>query len=124
MSPLRNDKLEKRSTASLSDKVSATSDVESTDPVVLELHPEDVLLGRGAQMFSYPGNLRFRDLVTAKKLEYSSSSRHHVKQKIARDIVDEIGRRNGRFLRKLDLPLDHNGLPTETAVWDCAGYCG
>lgn len=79
--------------------------------------PNDILLGRGAPIINYEGNVRFRALVSTRKLEYVGSGRHQVKDGIAKSIIDEIGRRKGRFLRRVD---NSNVASTEaSSATDC-----
>lgn len=70
--------------------------------VITKLTQNDILLGRGAPIINYEGNVRFRALVSTRKTEYNSTGRHQIKDEIARQIVMEVKRRNGRFLRKLE----------------------
>jgi len=69
---------------------------------VSELNDDDVLLGRGAPIVNNPGNLRFRALILADKERYISTSRHVIKEEIARKILNTVAERGGRFLRKLE----------------------
>ena len=70
--------------------------------VITKLTQNDILFGRGAPIINYEGNVRFRALVSTRKKEYNSTGRHQIKDEIARQIVMEVKRRNGRFLRKLE----------------------
>jgi hypothetical protein len=69
--------------------------------VVTQLEPNDVLMGRGAPVANYAGNVLFRQLVSTRKLDYGMAGRHAAKQVIARQVYAEIGKREGRFLSKL-----------------------
>jgi hypothetical protein len=64
--------------------------------------PNDILLGRGAPVINYEGNIRFRALVSSRKREYIGSGRHQVKDTVAKSIIDEIEKRGGRFLRRVE----------------------
>lgn len=68
---------------------------------VLEVMPDDVLLGRGSGPNDHVGNIKFRDLVHERKSEYLSTNHRQTKAMIAKDIVDQVYARGGRFLKKL-----------------------
>jgi hypothetical protein len=68
-----------------------------------EITRNDVLLGRGAAMDRFEGNIQFRTHICARKDEYSSSQG---KALIAQQIVETIKANHGRFLRKIKLPDD------------------
>jgi hypothetical protein len=86
---------------------------------VTELRPNDVLMGRGAPIINYEGNVRFRDLVRTRKADYVHTTRHQVKDEIARDILQEIKRREGHFLRRIDSEseLRRLGISETTKAW-------
>jgi hypothetical protein len=86
--------------------------------LVTNLNPNDILLGRGAPLAYYEGNVRFRELVGTRKSEYMTSGRHQRKQAIARELYDEMGRRNGRFLARMD-PAEASalGVPNGIKAW-------
>lgn len=67
-----------------------------------DLNPFDVLSGRGSQVNQYKGNIHFRSLVRDRKEDYSSTTRRHMKDLIARQIFQEVSAKQGRFLKKLD----------------------
>jgi hypothetical protein len=69
--------------------------------VVTELERNDVLLGRGAASINYVGNVLFREIVRERRDEYLSTARRQTKDDIARQIIDVVSSRNGRFLRKI-----------------------
>jgi hypothetical protein len=81
--------------------------------------PNDVLLGRGAPIINYVGNVRFRELVSTRKAEYMSTGRHNVKCKIAEQVIDEIYRRNGKFLRQVGAKHEQLelGIAEGTKAW-------
>jgi hypothetical protein len=66
-----------------------------------ELQPMDVLLGRGSGPNDHVGNVHFRNLVSERKAEYMATNHRQTKAKIAREIVDRILAKRGRFLKKL-----------------------
>lgn len=68
---------------------------------VLEVMSDDVLLGRGSGPNDHIGNIKFRDLVHERKAEYLSTNHRQTKALIAKDIVDQVYGRGGRFLKKL-----------------------
>lgn len=72
------------------------------DKYVFELRPADVLFGRGSGPNDHEGNIRFRQLVAERKGEYMATNHRVTKAMIAREIVDQVFRINGRFMRKLD----------------------
>jgi hypothetical protein len=91
--------------------------------VITKLTQNDILLGRGAPIINYEGNVRFRALVSTRKTEYNSTGRHQIKDEIAREIVMEVKRRNGRFLRKLesnDSDVRQAGIPEAQPAWAIA----
>jgi hypothetical protein len=64
----------------------------------------DVLFGRGTFSINYIGNKRYRELVRSRKAEYVACTRVYTKELIAREILDEINRRGGRFLESVEVP--------------------
>jgi hypothetical protein len=81
---------------------------------VKEVHPNDVLFGRGSGPNDHEGNIRFREMVAQRKAEYMATNHRQTKAKIAKDIVDQVFGSGGRFLKKLE-PSEANklGLLTE-----------
>lgn len=73
---------------------------------VTETLPNDVLLGRGSHLVKYEGNIEFRRLIQERKREYVSAVRHSHKDQIARDVISIVTSRKGRFLRKVDNPIE------------------
>lgn len=86
---------------------------------VTELQPNDILMGRGAPIINYEGNVRFRELVRTKKADYVNTTRHQVKDEIARCILQEIKRREGHFLRRIDSETEMRrlGISEATKAW-------
>lgn len=66
-----------------------------------QLHKNDVLLGRGVPVFNYSGNIRFRQIISEFKPRYSAASKHKMKNKITREIIEVIENSNGRFVREV-----------------------
>lgn len=69
--------------------------------VTTELGHNDVLLGRGAASINYVGNVLFREIVRERREEYLSTAKRQTKDNIAREIIDVVNSRNGRFVRKV-----------------------
>jgi hypothetical protein len=66
-------------------------------PLITELNPNDVLLGRGALCDRFPGNIQFRALIRNRKDEYCSAHTSN-KKIIAQEIVASVHSTGGRFL--------------------------
>ena len=90
----------------------------ATGVIVTELGPYDVLFGRGSGPNDHEGNIRFRKLVAERKAEYMATNHRMTKAKIAREIVDAVLCKNGRFLKKIE-PEDARvaGLVDSVDVW-------
>ena len=67
--------------------------------VITQVEEADVLCGRGGETNNHPGNIQYRNLVKQYQRLYLKAKRRD-KPKIARQIVDTVRRRNGRFLKK------------------------
>ena len=78
---------------------------------VLEVMQDDVLLGRGSGPNDHVGNIKFRDLVAERKSQYLSTNHRQTKALIAKDIVDQVYGRGGRFLKKLSTAEAAKVLP-------------
>lgn len=78
---------------------------------VLEVMQDDVLLGRGSGPNDHVGNIKFRDLVAERKSQYLSTNHRQTKALIAKDIVDQVYARGGRFLKKLSTAEAAKVLP-------------
>lgn len=76
------------------------------EAIVTTIMQNDVLLGRGAMAIGNEGNIRFRALVRGHQGEYVSTSRRKKKEKIAEEVRLEVSGRNGRFLRRIESPLE------------------
>jgi hypothetical protein len=68
--------------------------------VITSIEPNDVVLGRGNHIH-IDGNTQFRQLVHARSTEYWSCQDNFAKDLIARQIVDTVTSRGGRFLRRV-----------------------
>lgn len=82
---------------------------------VKEFTENDVLLGRGRKTINNIGNIRFRELINARKPEYAATSVHSEKDKIARDIKRAVENRRGRFLEKLE-GMEDVWVPVDEAI--------
>jgi hypothetical protein len=98
-----------------------TSSVQSSNPsgFVIVLAPNDVLLGRGAFSIGNEGNVRFRQLVQSRKVEYRNTSKRQIKDWIARQVVQAISFKKGRFLRRIEslVEAEQMGVPEGVQVW-------
>ena len=73
-------------------------------------------LGSGPN--DHEGNVRFRQYVAARKAEYLATNHRLTKAKIAREIVDQVFARQGRFLKKMEADdLQRAGLSEGTDAW-------
>lgn len=86
-----------------------------TDDAVTELHPHDVISGRGNETIAYahPGNVHFRNLVKCFKLQYVASKKAD-KPAFAKTIVMSIKKKSppGRFMKQ----------DKATGLWHDIGY--
>lgn len=89
-------------------------------PYVSSLNENDVLLGRGTPCAENEGNVRFRRLVRRRKTEYIAAEKRVRKDAIAREILEVIGSRGGKFLRKVEskLELIQLGVPAGISYKD------
>jgi len=69
---------------------------------ISRLNKYDVLCGRGSGPNERMGNIKFRDLVSTRKIEYLAINPrdHKNKNRIAREIVAVVRSRGGRFLKR------------------------
>lgn len=76
---------------------------QSSSAIITDLNKYDVLCGRGSGPNERVGNIHFRDLVATRKSEYLSiKPRDHLnKNRIAREIVEDVRGRGGRFLKRV-----------------------
>lgn len=87
------------------DTGSSTARTSTPPPVSSEAIPDsdindkDVLSGRGGGTNNHPGNKEFRSLVDQYRSEYVLSKKW-AKREIARNIVESIRSKGGRFLKK------------------------
>lgn len=86
---------------------------------IAQLNSDDVLLGRGPALSNYEGNLRFHALVDRRKGRYKATPSRKKKGEIAREVLDLIHERGGRFLKQNDRftsVVDSEWFEVETAV--------
>jgi hypothetical protein len=86
---------------------------------ITNLSPNDVLLGRGRPAVRYEGNIRFRKLVQNRKSQYRATGRNIIKDSIARELINTIKAREGRFLRKIESSVESEelGVPRGVQAW-------
>jgi len=82
---------------------------------VKEFTENDVLFGRGRKTINNVGNVRFRELISARKTAYASTSIHSEKDKIAREVKAAVEARGGRFLDRID-GLPDSWVPVDEAI--------
>ena len=87
--------------------------------VVTRLEPNDVLFGRGAPAVGHRGNIRFREIVSSRRVEYERTSKRKEKNLIAQQIAGAVRNRQGRFLRKIEsrAEAERHGVPRGTSAW-------
>mmetsp|Transcript_28469 Transcript_28469/g.51585 ORF Transcript_28469/g.51585 Transcript_28469/m.51585 type:complete len:306 (+) Transcript_28469:155-1072(+) len=71
---------------------------KGADNLITDVNPNDILLGRGSGVNSNVGNVRFRDVVDQRRDEYCGATKEQ-KREIARQVLNEVHRRGGRFLQ-------------------------
>lgn len=78
---------------------------------VTDINQYDVLTGRGSGPYEQPGNIHFREIVATRKVEYISLNPRDTKMKnqIAKEIIDEVRSKGGRFLRKIQVRNNDDG---------------
>jgi hypothetical protein len=69
---------------------------------IASLNPNDVLFGRDTGTRSYVGNQNFRTLADDLKEDYNYAHKNKDKNKIARDLFDEVHSLGGRFLKRIE----------------------
>jgi hypothetical protein len=96
----------------------SSSKYKSDLQVIVQLETNDVLMGRGSCAIRNVGNVRFRELIATRKQEYLTAGRNCTKQRIAIEILAEISRRKGRFVRQTKLEESKAlGIPPGTEAW-------
>jgi hypothetical protein len=83
-----------------------TLNLQRTFPILVNI---DVLIGRGASISKFPGNILFRQLLNEQREQYTSRCRRRLKNDIAEQIIIQINQRGGRFLREVIISEDDDG---------------
>lgn len=98
--------------------VGFNADSQQDPCIVTHLTTNDILMGRGAPLTYYEGNIKFRELVQPQKAEYVSSKNQNKKQQIAMQLYVDVERRGGRFLQKVP-PRDAamRDVPVGAQAW-------
>jgi hypothetical protein len=103
------------------DAPAVVSSVQCSIPssIITQLSENDVLLGRGEPSILNEGNIRFRQLVQSRKLEYLDADKRKTKDWIARQVVQAISSKQGRFLRRIRSPVEavQMGVPEGVKAW-------
>jgi len=96
-----------------SEAASESSSVEA----IIELTPNDVLLGRGTSIANYRGNIAFRAICDERKEEYTSIVQYKPKARIAKEILAKIHSLGGRFLKQVENANDEEGHLEDDVKW-------
>lgn len=101
----------------LSDKQPPHS--ELTGSYVAEVRSTDVLCGRGTGPSNHRGNVNFRRMVEVAKKQYVATASRRLKNKLVQDVVDQIKRKEGRFLRQLSrAEVKLVGFPVQKILYE------
>ena len=73
---------------------------ESKDYFITQLGKDNVLIGRGTGPNTNVGNIRFRELIYARKTEYLAHD-HKNKNLIVREIIGIVQSRGGKFVKRM-----------------------
>lgn len=85
----------------------------------------DVLLGRGKGAYNHEGNVTFRRLVIERSTSYRQNDNKSFRRAVAREIIKDVERRGGKFLRPLEpttsrapkeYPLRYEIVPASLAL--------
>jgi hypothetical protein len=89
------------------------------DAFVMEVGENDVLMGRGAPSTEFEGNMRFRQLVLERRDEYMNVDKRKEKHRIAKEIINTVKGRKGRFLQRTSSGPDADSLvrPRQGVAW-------
>lgn len=96
-----------------------TGEAGSVGSLVTQLNMNDVLMGRGAPAIDNEGNVRFRRIVSGRRAEYFAARKRQDKDRIARQVMNAVESRGGRFLKKKADEAEQAQLP-ELAGGDTA----
>lgn len=67
---------------------------------ITQVGPNDIVVGRGVNIASFPGNVQYRALIALHKKTYSSTGRHRRKQEVAVQVLRSLKKRGARCLRQ------------------------
>ena len=84
-----------------SDSPSCRKSAPEAREVIEKLGPNDVLLGRGAPISEYGGNVWLRNLVLSRQEDYVRAVKRQDKHRVAMEIVETVQNNGGRFLRRI-----------------------
>ena len=92
---------------------------EEVPRFVTEINDNDVLMGRGFHNAEYEGNRRWQALVLARRAEYWKETSRPERHRIAKEVVQEILNRGGRFLKRVITTKEAEELevPSRTQAW-------
>lgn len=87
--------------------------------VVICLNPNDCLMGKGKLQTDFEGNVRFRAVVYSLLPRYFSSSSRAEKDRLAQLVVHIVRSRKGRFLRRVESPMEAEQLNLDNCnqIW-------
>ena len=85
--------------------------------LVDNLTKHDILLGRGKQVDSWKGNVRFRELVAERSLAYYVCDNSKKRDDIARELLSVIRKDDGRFLRKVRQGPPTHSVGDQSSKW-------
>ena len=77
------------------------SDLSRNSPKSATLHENDVLFGRGNRTKNYTGNIRFREIVKANRIDYNMSDTYQ-KRAVVNSVIHSVEEAGGRFLEMDD----------------------
>ena len=75
--------------------------VYKATPVVEDVWPLDVLLGRGKSIHMHHGNIEFRRLIKERSIRYATNTAINGRDDLAWEVIDAIEDMGGRFLRPI-----------------------
>jgi hypothetical protein len=84
--------------------------------LITELNDNDVLLGRGTGSNDFTGNQRYRGLVAEYKERYNTAPKNEDKNRIARELFEEVLRLGGRFLKLVETETPVKNV-VDNGVW-------
>ena len=87
--------------------------------VITQLTVNDVILGRGSPATGHIGNIRFREVIRSLLPQYKATTKRAEKDRLARQVIDIVRSRQGRFVRRVESPAEADSLDLESldGVW-------